>query len=95
MSSGDVQELFNLIRELSERVASLETTVGTAVGGPVDVSRLRWDGKALNFVIMKVVAPVLITVLLGGAAFYYGISCQVGELQSTVTQHISGQQHGM
>ena len=88
MSSDDVQRLYDSVSSVLERLVAVETKLTTLINAPIDVSRLRWDGKALNYVIVRVIAPILITVLLGGSAFYYGIHMQIGELSVKVTQHI-------
>lgn len=88
MSGDDVQRLYDMMGDVLARLTRVETVLDAATSGPVDVSRLRWDGKAINYIIMRVVAPVLITVLLGGSAFYYGIHCQIGDLTAEFTQQI-------
>lgn len=89
MSGADVQRLYDMMGDVLERLVKVETILDTVATAPMDVSRLRWDGKAINYVIMKVVAPVLITVLIGGATFYYGMHCQINDLTVQVVQHVS------
>ena len=88
MSDSDIQRLYDMMADVLERLVKVETVLTTAATGPVDVSRLRWDGKAINYVIMKVVAPIIIGVLLGGSAFYYGIHTQINDLSYQITKHI-------
>jgi hypothetical protein len=83
MSDSDIQRLYDTMSDVVERLAKVETIVTSIKDANIDVSRLRWDGKAINYVIMKVIAPVLITVLLGGSAFYYGIHMQVKDITIT------------
>lgn len=88
MSNTDIQRLYDMVGDVIERLAKVETIVTSIKESNIDVSRLRWDGKAINYVIMKVIAPVLITVLIGGATFYYGIHAQINDLSYQVTKHI-------
>jgi hypothetical protein len=89
MGSDDTQRLYDMMLALSNRMATVEALLTEAIDGPIDVSRLRWDGRAINFVVMKIVVPVLLTICLGGAAFYYGLSAKFDVFAYKFDQHIS------
>lgn len=95
----DVQRLYDMMTDLSSkigsvelnlsnRMATVETLMTEAIDGPIDVSRLRWDGRSINFVVMKVVVPVLLAIIIGGSAFYYGISAKFDVFAYKFNQHI-------
>jgi hypothetical protein len=86
MDSNEIKDIHDKLEDVIQRLVRVETLLDT--DQTIDVSRLRWDAKAINYVIMKVVSPVLITVLLGGSLFYYGIRCQITDLTTEVATQI-------
>ena len=90
MGSDDVQKLYDMLCSMAQRLTVVETLLKEQRAQPltVDVSCLRWDAKALTFVITRIVAPTLITVIVGGSAFYYGISAQFDSVSAKIGQHI-------
>ncbi len=94
MSEADVQRLFDMMLGISSRMSAVETEMSEVKGlikqrrnDPVDVSRLRWDGQALNYVATKIIVPIVVTTTLAAAALYYGIHAQVSDIAFQLQKH--------